>query len=120
MDEYVQLYGLNHWGDSYLSCSRHRIEDYIKPYIGDMFLCDLDKYYNELQNEPAVVTKVKKDTGKTISPKVIERIHTLLRSALNQAVTWGYIDANPVLNVELPKYRIHPVLCGQRRKPNAP
>ena len=125
MDEYVQLYGLNHWGDSYLSCSRHRIEDYIKPYIGDMFLCDLtahdlDKYYNELQNKPAVVTKVKKDTGKTISPKVIERIHTLLRSALNQAVTWGYIDANPVLNVELPKYRIHPVLCGQRRKPNAP
>lgn len=33
MDEYVQLYGLNHWGDSYLSYSRHRIEHYIKPYI---------------------------------------------------------------------------------------
>lgn len=113
MDEYVQLYGLNHWGDSYLSCSRHRIEDYIKPYIGDVFLCDLtahdlDKYYNELQDKPAVVTKGKKDTGKTISPKVIERIHTLLRSALNQAVTWGYITANPALNVELPKYRTHP------------
>ena len=113
MDEYVQLYGLNHWGDSYLSCSRHRIKDYIKPYIGNVFLCDLtahdlDKYYNELQNKPAVVTKGKKDTGKTISPKVIERIHTLLRSALNQAVTWGYITSNPAANVELPRYRIHP------------
>lgn len=26
LDEYVQLYGLRHWGDSYLSYSRHRIE----------------------------------------------------------------------------------------------
>ena len=113
MDEYVQLYGLNHWGDSYLSCSRHRIKDYIKPYIGDVFLCDLtahdlDKYYNELQDKPAVITKGHKDTGKTVSPKVIERIHTLLRSALNQAVVWGYITSNPAVNVELPKYRTHP------------
>ena len=30
LDEYVQLYGLRHWGDSYLSYSRHRIEHYIK------------------------------------------------------------------------------------------
>lgn len=29
MDEYVQVYGLNHWGDSFLSCSKHRIEHYI-------------------------------------------------------------------------------------------
>ena len=34
MDEYVTLYGLNHWGDSYLSMSRHRIEHYIKPFFG--------------------------------------------------------------------------------------
>lgn len=38
LDEYVELYGLNHWGDSYLSCSRHRIKHYIKPYLGDMLL----------------------------------------------------------------------------------
>lgn len=110
MDEYVQLYGLNHWGDSYLSCSRHRIEDYIKPYIGDVFLCDLtthqlDKYYNELQDKPAVIPRGHKNTSKTVSPAVIERIHTLLRSALNQAVIWGYISANPALNVELPKHK---------------
>ena len=31
MDKYVQVYGLNHWGDSFLSNNRHRIEHYIKP-----------------------------------------------------------------------------------------
>lgn len=110
MDEYVQLYGLNHWGDSFLSYSRHRIEHYIKPYIGNVFLCDLsthqlDLYYNSLQDKPAVVQKGHKDTGKTISMSVIEKIHALLRSALNQAVTWGYIQTNPAVNVSLPKYK---------------
>ena len=28
MDEYVQVYGLNHWGDSFLSCNKHRIKHY--------------------------------------------------------------------------------------------
>ena len=75
-----------------------------------MFLCDLtthelDKYYNELQDKPAVIPKGHKNTSKTVSPAVIERIHTLLRSALNQAVIWGYITANPALNVELPKHK---------------
>ena len=30
LDEYVQLYGLKHWGDSYLSSSQHFIAHYIK------------------------------------------------------------------------------------------
>lgn len=76
--------------------SRSSHKKWYKPYIGDVFLCDLtahdlDKYYNELHDKPAVTIRGHKDTGKTVSPKVIERIHTLLRSALNQAVTWGYI-----------------------------
>lgn len=37
LDEYVQLYGLKHWGDSYLSSSQHFIAHYIKPAIGDVF-----------------------------------------------------------------------------------
>lgn len=37
LDEYVELYGLNHWGDSYLSLCRHRIEHYIKPYLCGCF-----------------------------------------------------------------------------------
>ncbi len=113
MDEYVQLYGLNHWGDSYLSYSRHRIEHYIKPYIGNVLLCDLtthglDKYYDSLQDKPAVVPKGYKGKSKTISLPVIEKIHALLRSALKQAVAWGYIPTNPAENVSLPKYKAQP------------
>lgn len=110
LDEYVQVYGLNHWGDSYLSCNQHRIEHYIKPYLGGMALKDLtthdlDVFYTSLQEKPAVILKGHTKTDATISPSVIERIHTMLRSALNQAVIWGYIPANPALRVTLPKYR---------------
>lgn len=77
MDEFVQLYGLNHWGDSYLSYSRHRIEHYIKPYLGNVLLNDLtthelDLFYNSLQDKPAVILKGHKQT-KTISPQVIKK-----------------------------------------------
>ena len=110
MDEYVQLYGLNHWGDSFLSYSRHRIEHYIKPYLGTALVSDLtthalDRFYDSLRDKPAVVLKGHKNDNKTVSLQVIEKVHALLRSALNQAVTWGYITTNPALNVTLPKYK---------------
>lgn len=59
MDEYVQVYGLNHWGDSFLSCSKHRIGHYIKPYLGnvavkDLTTHDLDLFYDSLQDKRAV------------------------------------------------------------------
>ena len=109
LDEYVQLYGLNHWGDSYLSYARHRINHYIKLYLGnvlvqDLTTHDLDIFYNNLRDKPAIVLKGHKDAGKTISPQVIEKIHTLLRSALSQAITWGYIQVNPAQNATLPEY----------------
>ena len=31
LDEYVEKYGANKWGDSYYSINLHRINDYIKP-----------------------------------------------------------------------------------------
>ena len=110
MDEYVQVYGLNHWGDSFLSCSKHRIEHYIKPYLGnvavkDLTTHDLDLFYDSLQDKPAVVLKGHKKTDATVSLSVIEKTHALLRSALNQAVKWEYISSNPAERVTLPKYR---------------
>lgn len=110
LEEYVSVYGLTHWGDSYLSFCRQRIRDYINPYIGDVPLCDLtthslDIFFNSLQYKPAVVLKGHKQTDKMISPSVIEKVYTLLRSALHKAVTWGYITINPAENVSLPKYK---------------
>lgn len=106
----MQVYGLNHWGDSFLSCSRHRIEHYIKPYLGnvavkDLTTHDLDVFYDSLQDKPAVVLKGHKKTDATVSLSVIEKTHALLRSALSQAVTWEYIKTNPAERVTLPKYR---------------
>ena len=113
MDEYVQLYGLNHWGDSYLSYSKHRIEHYIKPALGDMILQtltthDLDCFYNQLMETPSVVLKGHKDHNKKVSADVIKKIHDLLRSALNQAVAWGYIPSNPAEKATLPRYKAKP------------
>ena len=110
LDEYVELYGLNHWGDSYLSYCRHRIEHYIKPFLGDVMLRhltthDLDVFYNTLLEKPAVVLKGHKDVGKTISTDVIKKVHDVLRSALNQAVAWEYIPTNPAEKATLPRHK---------------
>lgn len=58
----MQIYGLKHWGDSYLSTNQHYILHYIKPVIGDvpvkdMTTHDLDLFYDSLQDRPAVVLK---------------------------------------------------------------
>ncbi len=109
MDEFVTHYGLNHWGDSYLSGNLHRIEHYINPYLGDVLLTeltprDLDIFYDGLQDKPAIILKGHVKTDERISASVIQRIHILLRSALNMAVRWGYISTNPAEHVTPPEY----------------
>ena len=113
MEEYVELYGLNHWGDSSLSANRHRIEHYINPYIGNYYIrrlttYDLDRFYDRLQSEPAVILKGHTDTEKKIGISVIEKIHSLLRSAFNQAIKWGYLEKNPADYATLPKHKNKP------------
>lgn len=109
MEEYVNSYGIDHWSVNTLSFNRHRINDYIIPYLGDVSLKDLtthrlERFYRELQEKPAVKTKGHEQEEKTISSEVIRKVHALLRNALNQAIRWGYLDgANPALAVELPK-----------------
>ena len=93
-----------------MSCSLHRIEHYIKPYLGNVAVKgltthDLDLFYDSFQDKPAVVLKGYKKTDACVSRSVIEKTHALLRSALNQAVIWEYIPSNPALRVTLPKYQ---------------
>lgn len=108
LDEYVSSYGALHWGDSYYSVSLHRINDYIKPYIGNIILKDLttrdlDEYFITLLQSPAVVLAGHKEEGKTVSYSVIEKIACLLRSALTQAQRWEYISSNPADAAVVPK-----------------
>ena len=109
LDEYVQIYGLKHWGDAYLSTNQHYILHYIKPVIGDvpvkdMTTHDLDLFYDSLQDQPAVVLKGHLKKDQMISPSVILKIHALMRGAFRKAVAWKYITVNPAENVTLPKY----------------
>ena len=111
MTEYVQMYGLNHWGESTLSCNQHRIDDYILPYIGDVPIKTLtthrlEKFYRQLLKEPAVKMKGREDEERTISISVVEKVHAVIRSALNQAIRWDYLrGANPAMAVELPRQK---------------
>ena len=105
----MQIYGLKHWGDAYLSTNQHYILHYIKPVIGDvpvkdMTTHDLDLFYDSLQDQPAVVLKGHLKKDQMISPSVILKIHALMRGAFRKAVAWKYITANPAENVTLPKY----------------
>lgn len=107
LDEFVESYGTTHWGESYLSLAKHRIDDYIKPFLGDYMVRDitaevLDVYYSKLLTSPAVHMKGHKKTG-TVSFSVMEKCHTLIRTALNMAVRWGYISSNPAMFISLPK-----------------
>ena len=110
MQEYVNLYGLNHWSEGTLSCNQHRINHYIIPYIGDLRICTLtthrlEQFYSKLATEPAVKMKGREDENTLVSPSVIEKVHAVIRSALNQAIRWDYLrGANPAMAVELPKY----------------
>lgn len=108
LDEYVQLYGLKHWGDSYLSSSQHYITHYIKPTIGDVLVKDvtthdLDVFYDKLLDRPAVVLKGHRKKNEKISPSVIVKIHALMGGAFKKAVGWEYIAINPAENVTLPE-----------------
>lgn len=64
LDEYVNLYGLNHWSESTLSSTMHRITHYITPYIGAIPIKSLtthrlERFYRKLLRELAVCPKAK-------------------------------------------------------------
>ncbi len=110
LEEYVEIYGLNTWGDSSLSGHKTRIRHYILPYLGDRDIRtittrDLDGYYDRLQFEKAVVQKGHPDEGKTIGFSVIQKIHALLRCAFDHAVKWQYLERNPADYATLPRHR---------------
>ena len=107
LDNYVANYGCSHWGDSYYASSVSRIKNYITPYLGHFLLRDLDaqvltQFYNSLLTVPAVVLPGHKDTGKTVSLSVIEKIQSLMSSACKQAVSWGCIEKNPAEGATYP------------------
>lgn len=108
MEEYVQVYGLKKWGNSFYSTNLGLIENYINPYIGKRYVRsitvrDIDSYYSMLLEQPAVVRNGHKDTGAKISAHTVARIHRLLKSAFGKAVVWNYMPINPTVGATLPE-----------------
>lgn len=107
LDEYVEVYGLKRWGNSYYSMSTGLIQNYIKPYLGERYVRsltvrDMDAYYTMLLDKPAVVVSGHLDTGAKITAHTVGRIHKLLKSAFSKAVVWEYTAVNPTIGATLP------------------
>ena len=108
LEEFVEVYGLKKWGNSYYTANLSLIKNYINPYIGNRYVKsisarDIDDYYTMLLDKPAVAAQGHQNVGK-ISAGTIGRIHKLLKSAFSKAVVWEYTKANPTMGVTLPKY----------------
>lgn len=109
LDEYIKLHALQHWSVGTLRENQQRIDDYIVPYIGDQRIKDLtthglESFYKMLLTVPAVKLKGRESEDRTVSHYVVTKCHSILRSALNQALRWDYLRGNnPAMAVELPK-----------------
>jgi integrase len=85
------------------------IRCYIEPDIGRVSLAklrtdQLDRFYSKLRDGGG------KDGG-TLSPATVRQTHAVIRRALNQAMRWGWIAANPASLARPPRVRtqaLHP------------
>lgn len=108
LEEFVEVYGLKKWGNSYYTTNLSLIRNYINPYIGERYVKsitarDMDAYYTMLLDKPAVVAQSHRNVGK-ITASTISRIHKVLKSAFGKAVVWEYTKVNPTIGVTLPKH----------------
>lgn len=111
LEVYVNLYGVSKWSLSTYSSKVATIDNYINPLIGELHLTDLTtkrltQFYNDLLNVPEVPKAHRYPTGRCVQPANIKKIHDILRSALNCALKWEYLDPimrNPATLVTLPK-----------------
>ena len=81
--------------------TRGFIDRNLRPALGTVPLtrlkaADLDRYYTRLLKNGG-------QAGQPLSPATIRRIHGILRRALQQAVRWGWIGANPAASASPPR-----------------
>lgn len=108
LNDYVAIYGLNKWAMSTYAANTSMINRYIKPYIGEVNLKDvntrmIEKFYQKLQTVKSPVINCKKPKSEYLTSSVIHNVHKILRSAFTQAVKWELVQKNPCVNATLPK-----------------
>lgn len=110
LDEYIQVYGLKKWGNSYYTACVGLLKNYVRPYLGNRYVRsitvkDIDSYYTMLLDQPAVVVSGHMDIGAKVSAKTVAKIHKLLKSAFGKAVVWEYTSVNPTIGATLPEQK---------------
>ena len=93
----------NIWSPKTYISNKHWCDNIIKS-IGHIHLQDLnvkllEDFYNDLRNNT------------DYSDKTIQHHYTLISTALNKAVIWGYILNNPNARIEKPKVRRKEIEC---------
>lgn len=93
----------NIWSPKTYISNKHWCDNIIKS-LGHIHLQDLnvkllEDFYNELRNNT------------TYSDKTIQHHYTIISTALNKAIVWGYIITNPNNRIEKPKIRKKEIEC---------
>lgn len=86
LDRWLELVGPS-WSPSTLSADRYRVNNHLKPNLGDLPVSKLtarhlDDLYGELRD-------------KGLSAATVRRVHDLASRCLKQSVRWGLIPSNP-------------------------
>ncbi len=102
LEEWLE-YSKSIWSPKTYVANKHWVDNITKS-IGHIHLQDLnvkllEDFYNELRNN----TKY--------SDKTIQHHYTIISTALNKAVVWGYILNNPNTRIEKPKIRKKEIEC---------
>jgi len=111
LDEYIKLYGKDKWAISTYEHNLALINNYIRPYIGEAKLSDinahyLEVYYQKLLKTPPVVNIITgKRSSEFVSTSTIRDIHKILRSCFKQAVKWEILEKNPADHATVPKHK---------------
>jgi integrase len=81
--------------------TRNFVRRYLKPSLGSYPVAklrteDIDRLYMELRKRGGM-------NGKPLAPGTVKRAHVILHRALEQAVRWGWIRANPAHGAQVPR-----------------
>lgn len=107
LDEYIELYGKTKWAISTYGSNVALIEHYIRPYLGESLLTDLnprvlERYYQQLLRTKAVPNNARHPKPRLISAHMVNEIHKTLRSCFNQAIKWELMEKNPASKATTP------------------
>lgn len=91
------------WSASTRRQNESAVARHIRPDLGHVRLSrltpvDLDHWYAQLRAKPG-------RRSETLAPSTIVRVAGILRTALSQAVKWGWLPSNPASASSMPKVR---------------